>query len=256
MKLRAIIVEDEKLGQEALAGILRQYCRDSVEIVDQVETVEQAVSSIKNKKPHLVFLDITLCGNTNGAFDILNAFSTVDFSVVFTTSSNQPESILRALNQYGVKKYLLKPLSIDDVVDSVSIALAEWESKSLESEMHEIKKLISSFSLSKNHDKLRLPVKQGFRCIRYDEIIMLRSSSNNSWLFLTSGENLKNSKSLKYFEGELPRNTFVRVSKSYIININHVDGYSKEDGGTINLSSNCFAALSDKYRDDFFQAMK
>mgnify|MGYP002280210806 CR=1 FL=1 len=83
---------------------------------------------------------------------------------------------------------------------------------------------------------------------------MLRSSSNNSWLFLTSGENLKNSKSLKYFEGELPRDIFVRVSKSYIVNINHVDGYSKEDGGTINLSSNCFAALSDKYRDDFFQA--
>ncbi len=255
MKLKTIIVEDEVFGQEALVGILTHYCNDTVEIIDQVETVSDAVSSIKNNKPHLVFLDITLCGNKNGAFDILNVFKIIDFSIVFTTSSNQSESILRALNQYGVKKYLLKPLSIDEVIDSVNVAMAELESKSLENEVHEIKKIISSFSPAVGRDKLQVPVKQGFRCLRYDEIIMLRSNSNNTYLFLTSGENLKNSRTLKYFEVELPETPFVRVSKSYIININHVESYSREDGGTISLSKGCTAALSDKYSEDFFTAM-
>jgi hypothetical protein len=55
MKLKTIIVEDEVFGQEALVGILTHYCNDTVEIIDQVETVSDAVSSIKNNNPHLVF---------------------------------------------------------------------------------------------------------------------------------------------------------------------------------------------------------
>jgi two-component system, LytTR family, response regulator len=256
MKLKTIIVEDEIFGQEALSGILSQYCEETVDVIDQVEAVDQAVFSIKKNNPHLVFLDIKLCGNTNGAFDVLNAFKSFDFSIVFTTSSNQPESILRALNQYGVKKYLLKPLSIDEVIDSVKMAMAEWESKSLESEIHEIKKIISTFSSAVHRDKFRVPVKQGFRCIKYDEIIMLRSNANHTYLFLTSDENMENSKNLKYFEAELPADAFVRVSKSYIINLNHVVSYTKENGGTIYLTNNCAAPLSDRYSKGFFQGMK
>lgn len=255
MKLRTIIVEDEILGQEALQGILDHYCEESVQVVDKVATVDDAIASIKANKPHLIFLDISLHGNEKGAFDILGALKKIDFTVIFTTSSNQPESILKALNEFGAQKYLLKPLNIDDVVESVEIAMKEQKEKSLENEVNEIKSLIGSMKQAGSHDRLRVPVGRGFQYIDYDKIIMIRSASNNSLIFLVNGESITNSKSLRFFEEELPRETFLRVSKSYIINKDHVEGYSKEDGGTIYLSNECYAALSDKYSDAFFDAL-
>lgn len=255
MKLKTIIVEDEILGQEALEGILHHYCSDTVEVVDKVATVDDTITSIKKHKPHLLCLDITLCGNENGAFDILYALNKIDFTVIFTTSSNQPESILKAVNEFGVQKYLLKPLGIDDVVDAVEIAIKEQKSKSLENEVSEIKTLINAIKPLGSHNKLRIPVKSGFQCVEHEKVIMIRSASSNSMIFLVSGEPITNPRSLKFFEQELPADKFIRVSKSYIVNIDHVQGYNKEDGGTINLTNDCFAALSDKYSERFFEAL-
>ncbi len=255
MKLKTIIVEDEILGQEALEGILNQYCEEYVEVVDKVATVNGAIVSIKAKRPHLVFLDITLCGNENGAFDILNALDKISFTIIFTTSSNQSESILKALNEFGAIKYLLKPLNIDDVVESVEIAMKEQKSKSIENEVSEIRTLIDAIKPQDSRNKLRIPVKKGFQCVEHEKIIMIRSASNHTLIFLVTGETITNSKSLKFFEQELPAEKFVRVSKSYIVNIHHVEGYSKDDGGTINLTNDCFAALSDKYSEGFFRVL-
>lgn len=255
MKLKTIIVEDEILGQEALEGILVQYCEEYVEVVDKVATVNGAIASINEKKPHLIFLDITLYGNENGAFDILSALDKINFTVIFTTSSNQPESILKAFNEFGAQKYLLKPLNIDDVVESVAHARKEFKNISLENEVNKIKTLINTIMPSGNPNKLKVPVKSGFQYVEYEKIIMIRSDSNNSLIFLVSGETISNTNSLKYYELELPGDTFFRVSKSYIVNIHHVQAYSKEDGGTIHLTGDCFAALSEKYSKTFFAAL-
>ncbi len=84
---------------------------------------------------------------------------------------------------------------------------------------------------------------------------MLRSHMNSSLIFRLNDDALTSSRNLSFFESVLPEQNFIRASKSYIININHVVRYSSEDGGTIYLRNGCTAPLSSKYRNGFFDAL-
>lgn len=255
MKLRAIIVEDEVLGQEVLTAILQNYCAESVELLDVTASVEKSIQSIRQHNPHIVFLDIMLGNNENGAFDILRGLDQINFKVVFTTSSEQPTHILKALNKYGAKKYLLKPLDIDEVVGAVEIVRNELKSRSLEDELKNIKMLINSISHPEML-KVNLPVRNGFQYVPFDEIIMFRSNQNSTLVFLTSGDTLSTSKNLKHIEEHFSHELFIRVSKSHIVNISHVEKYCNEDGGTIYLHGGCSAPLSETYSAGFFDALE
>ena len=59
MRIKSIIVDDEKHGRENLTGILRQYC-PNVELVGEADSVNAAVSLIQKHNPDLVFLDIEM----------------------------------------------------------------------------------------------------------------------------------------------------------------------------------------------------
>jgi two-component system LytT family response regulator len=255
MKIKTIIVEDEPLCQKVLSEILHKYCGEAIEIADITSNVEDSVRSIKNSQPQLVFLDIVLGNNANGAFDILESIDNMDFRVIFTTSSQLPNDILKALNKFGAKKYLLKPLDIDEVVESVECVINEINSNSVTHEIQDIKKMITGFHTTEKNHRLKLPVKSGFQYINHEEIVMLRSNSNSTVLFVANGEPHNSSKNLKFFTSVLNPHQFIKVSKSHLININHIVKYSVEDGGTIYLSNDCQAPLSDNYRDDFFKAL-
>lgn len=255
MKLRTIIVEDEVLGQEVLKSILNNYCGDSIELMDVTDNVEMSIQAIKQNHPQLVFLDIMLGNNDNGAFDILKNLDRIDFKVVFTTSSEQSDHILKALNKYGARKYLLKPLDIDDVMAAVELVKSETKTQNLEDELSRIKKLINSIG-HQEVNKVQIAVKNGVQFVPSTEIVMFRSNHNSTHIFLTNGETLTTSKNLKHFEEQVSEEIFIRVSRSYIVNIHHVERFCNEDGGTIYLHGGCTAALSDIYSKKFFEALK
>jgi two-component system LytT family response regulator len=162
---------------------------------------------------------------------------------------------LKALNKFGAKKYLLKPLDIDEVIEAVKLAQEELNAQLVSNQIEDIRKLLNIFNSAEGTHRLKIPVKNGFQYILSDDIIMLRSNANVTVIFLCNNGSIPSSRSLKYYEGELPPDTFLRVSKSYIINRNHVESYSRENGGTIYLANNCTSALSDKYAPGFFKAM-
>jgi two-component system LytT family response regulator len=86
MKLKSIIVDDEKHGRENLAGILREYCPE-VEVLGEAASVEAALSLIREQPPHLVFLDIEM-PRANG-FQLLEHLQDFSFEVIFVTASKQ-----------------------------------------------------------------------------------------------------------------------------------------------------------------------
>lgn len=255
MKLKTIIVEDEHLWQRALINILTQHCRDTVEIVDVTDTIEQSVDSIKKHKPQLVFLDIKLGDHDEGAFQILKSLEKLDFVIVFTTVYETPSKILTALNQFGATKYLVKPLKNEDVVEAVNYATTVSTSSAKTKGADSLKKILADYIVNEPPARLQIPQKNGFQYVPYSSIIMLRSDGNTTMIFPTSSEIVSSSKNLKYFEEALPKRLFMRVSRSYIINLEHVLSYSNEDGGTIYLSGDCYAPLSKNLKDAFFDAL-
>jgi len=253
MKLKTVIVEDEKLGQEVLVSILADYCNESIEIVDLASTVEDAIVSIRKFQPQLIFLDITLGTHTEGAFEVLKAFGKPDFNVIFTTSSKQSDQIIKALNTYGAKKYLLKPLDIDEVVDSVKFVIEEYNHKTSDFHLSGLMKTIQSIQKTNPNSKLQVPARDGMHFIPVNQIIMLRADKNSTMLFLTDGNNIRSSRNLSQFEEVCLKFGFIRTSRSFIINPEHVERYNNVNGGTVYLSCKCSASVSDKYSKTFFE---
>lgn len=145
-------------------------------------------------------------------------------------------------------------LDIDEVVEAVEIVRNEVKSQSLKDELDKIKKLINSISHPEIL-KIHLPVRNGFQYIPYEEIIMFRSNQNSTLVFLTSGDTVSTSKNLKHIEEHFSKELFVRVSKSHVVNIGHVEKYCTEDGGTIYLHGGCSAPLTETYSAGFFDAI-
>lgn len=76
MSYSAIIVDDERKLREVLKIKLTQFCTD-LHIVGAAENAKDAFEMIKIKKPDLVFLDISMPGESG--FELLNRFDNIDF---------------------------------------------------------------------------------------------------------------------------------------------------------------------------------
>jgi two-component system LytT family response regulator len=92
--------------------------------------------------------------------------------------------------------------------------------------------------------------------IAVKEIIYLESQGNYTYLHITKGSKILSSNSLKVFEDMLPETAFMRVHKSFIININHLLSYNKEEGGFITMVNGSEVSVSRRRKNNFIERLK
>lgn len=225
MKLKAIIVEDERASREILKNYLKKYC-PNVDVLGEAENIEEGLVLIRNNDLDLVFLDVEMpYGN---AFDLLEKVGDINFETVFVTAYNQ--YAIEALNAHA-SYYLLKPISIDELIKAVDYVI---QIKEKENELEN--KVLTAFS-SENQGKITIPVQDGFEVLEASSILYCQADDNYTQIFLKTGGKKLVSKTLKYFQDALTDFGFARVHKSYLVNINEVTGYRKGKGGTVVLST-------------------
>lgn len=255
MKLKTIIVEDEPSYQKILHHILKHKCTDTVDVVDITATVDESVKSIKKHKPQLVFLDIQLKENADGGFEILQNFDEIDFMIVFTTGDDTSTRILSAINAFDAVKYLVKPLSPNDVIDAVNKVKKNFENKNALIELNILKKLIDQLVRENRPKRVAIRKARKFIYLPYQAVVMMQADGNGSEVFTGDCKSTDSIDSLKEYENKLPRSVFLRTSQSFLINLNHVKSYSTEDGGIIYLSCGHWVPLT-RNREDFFDFLK
>jgi two-component system, LytTR family, response regulator len=106
-RLRVLVVDDELLGRERVAGLLREH--DDVEIVGMVDDGDAAVAAIREQRPDIVFLDYQMPGR-NG-IDVVRAVGAENMpATVFVTAHD--EHALKAFDVAALD-YLVKPFDDD-----------------------------------------------------------------------------------------------------------------------------------------------
>jgi len=224
MELNAIIVEDEKTSRDILKNYLAKYC-PKVTLLGEAENIEEALILIRNYDLDLVFLDVEMpYGN---AFDLLDKVGDRQFETVFVTAYNQ--YALDALNAHA-SYYLLKPISIDKLIEAVDYVL-EIKDKENSLQQTVLKPIHQQVA-----GKITIPQQQGFEVLEIKDILYCQADDNYTQLFLNERKKLV-SKTLKYFEEALRENGFVRVHKSYLVNVNEIVAYNKGKGGNVVLSN-------------------
>jgi two-component system LytT family response regulator len=224
MNLNAIIVEDEKTSREILRNYVLKYC-PKVTIIGEAENIEEALVLIRNNKLDLVFLDVEMpYGN---AFDLLDQVGDRQFETVFVTAYNQ--YAVDALNAHA-SYYLLKPISIDKLIDAVDYV---HEIKEKENQLQDA---VLKPQITQVQGKITIPVSQGFEVLEIQDILFCQADDNYTHIFTKDTKKLV-SKTLKYFEDLLSGNGFARVHKSYLVNVNAITEYKKGKGGSVVLNN-------------------
>ncbi|MBL7740590.1 MAG: response regulator transcription factor [Chitinophagaceae bacterium] len=245
MRIKSIIVDDELIARNVLENYLAKYC-PVVEVVGQAQHIKEAVPMIRDMQPQLVFLDVEMpFGN---AFDILEACSDQRFETIFITA--YAEYALKALNR-SAAYYILKPIDITELVTAVNKVQVSIL-KSDEFDRNQV--LLQNLKLKPEQQHIVLPTLQGFDVIKTASITKLQAKGNFTEVYFTDGSFKLICKFLKHFD-ELLDAPFIRIHRSFIVNLHFIKSYSKAAGGFVTLQDGSEIEVSASYKEELLRTL-
>lgn len=244
--LKAILIDDEHSAISNLTQLIGQFC-PGVTIVGSAENATKGIQEIQEKKPDVVFLDIEMPGGTG--FDLLSCFTERDFEVVFVTSYNQ--HAIKAF-KYSAVDYLLKPVDIDDLVQSIERI---QQRKTTIGNTDNLSGLMQNLK-SGMPVKLGIASTEGKQYIDIQEIIRLEADGSYTTIHREKAAKLVVSRNLGEYEQLLQDQPFFRVHHSHLIHLPFVEGYTKQEGGWITMRDGSQIPLARRRKELFEQMMR
>jgi len=243
--LHAVIVDDEINGLRSLELLLGELNQE-VKIVGATTNGLESIALINTYRPDIVFLDISM-PHLDG-FEVLERLEFQNFYLVFTTAHRQ--YALRALKQ-GATDYLLKPIDLRELIKTVERIKQKMNQGHAKPDIVELLRQITEVQ----NARILLPTKLGSEYVSPNNIIYIEADSNYAKVFLTNGQSVQVTNLLKDFEQQLCKKefNFIRVHNSYIINVDYVSRYIKDDGGFAVLQGKKTIPISRQRKDDFLK---
>jgi two-component system LytT family response regulator len=244
MLLKAIIVDDEPDSIKLLQLQLAQHC-PGIEIAGTYTSSVKALPAIEKLRPDLLFLDIEM--PVMNGFELLEKILYLPFNVIFITAYNQ--YALKAF-RFNAADYLVKPVDADDLTEAVAKAVKRAKPNPTQlSLMHRQMR-------GEPATRIAIPGQQGgISFIDLNDIIYSEASNNYSKLILSDGRQFLISKTLKDVQDVLEEEHFLRIHRQYIINLNHVKQFNRnegiltmDNGDCIPVARNQKERLIDRYR--------
>ena len=246
--MKAILVDDEPDGIRTLKKMLETYC-PGVEVAATCSNAITAKQELANIRPDVVFLDIQMPGKSG--LDLLTEIPEKEFEVIFVTAHN--EYMLQAL-QYSAADYLLKPVDEDRLIEAVQrvekkmqVERKEWT----ETLMHNLSKTGNPSEM-----RLCLPTLKGFIVVKLDDIIYCEAERSYTIFHLDGKRTVTVSKSLIEYDNLLQDTQFIRIHKSFLINLHHVKEYQRGEGGMVIMTDNAEIEVSRRKKEFFMNRMK
>ncbi len=209
--LTAMIIDDEQLAQEELAYLLKDF--PDIEIVGAAANGLEALDLIQKLEPDLVFLDVQMPGLDGlGVVRKLREKNIELPHIIFST----------AFDQYAVEAfhleamdYLLKPIERSRLEETLDRARRTIQDRP---------KSVAPESPRLNPQRTKLLVRNSNRNFIVDaqEMVYATIADGLITLVTTTVEGHSNYKTIEELQANLDRDTFWRVHRSYLVNINRI----------------------------------
>ena len=200
-----MVIDDEPLARELLKTYVAKT--PSLELIGCFESAADAVKTVMEGKADIIFLDINM--------PMLNG---IDFAALVPSGTRI--IFVTAYDSYAIQgfkvnalDYLLKPVSYPDFLKSVSRAF-EWKS------MSDAYSSVSGTHREQTSPKMiTIKVKNQLVQMRLDSIEYVEARNDRVIVFRKDSAPLPSLMTLREIEELLPSDTFMRVHRSFIVNI-------------------------------------
>jgi two-component system LytT family response regulator len=243
--LKAVIVDDEPKAIQSLIWELSSFSKE-IEVIASYTNPNEALNFLEKHAPDCLFLDVQM--PTMGGFQFLEQLTNIDFAVVITTAYD--EYAIKALKHEAID-YLLKPIDSDDLRESID-KIKKHSDRTINS--IKLERMLSNFN--SQFDKKRITVNTDGKLLflDLDDIIYIESDGNYSTIYLQDQKKIVVTKKLKEVDAMLPEHYFFRIHNSYIINLNKIKAFIKNEGYVI-MDSNHKIPVARQRKSDFLEKL-
>jgi DNA-binding LytR/AlgR family response regulator len=201
MKMKCIIVDDEPVARKILQEYIEEI--DYLELIGQAENPLKAMPLLNAHDIELIFLDINMPKLSGIEF---LSMSTLKASIIMTTA--YPDHAVEAFG-LAVLDYLVKPIAFDRFLKACNRA-------------KEIRKQAAVAPAPETRsDHFFIKCNNQIEKIGYDELEYAEAMLNYVMLY-TSTRKMMVYVTIKTLEEQLPSAIFIKVHKSFIVNMNKV----------------------------------
>ncbi len=277
--LKCIAIDDEPLAVRQLDNYIRRS--PALERVGLFRNAVDARNFLRENAVDLIFVDINM-PDLNGV-EFVRSLDREHPMVIFTTAYS--EYAVEGFRLDAVD-YLLKPFGFNDFSRAVEKAVSLHELRetaaAVTAAMSEGVKAAGasgpvpvtevagspeapvaqdsaatdgaaavsgpSEALPRNDGYLSIKAGYKISLVKISDIVYIESEGEYVRLHLADGTRVMTLFRLKNMESVLPRDTFMRTHRSYIVNLAHISGYVK---GRVYLSDTEYVPIGENYREAF-----
>jgi two-component system, LytTR family, response regulator LytT len=230
MKISCIAIDDEPLAVKKISAYIQKT--PFLELVAECRSAFEAMEIINNRTVQLLFIDINM-PDLNG-LEFVKSLTDKPY-IVFTTAYS--EYAVEGF-QVDAADYLLKPITYSSFLKAAN----------------KVKNLID---LNANSQKERIRttpghlfVKSDYKLIRIelDNIQYIESQHEYIKIHLINGPPVTTQLSMKAIEEQLPSDRFMRVHRSFIVNLKKI---SVVERNRIVFDGKVYIPISDQYKEKF-----
>lgn len=198
------IVEDEPLIADTIQVALEN---EGYIVCGMADNAKEALFDIEEYQPDLVLLDIHIEGDINGIELASRMQKKFKIPHIFLTSYSDKDTIdqVKKTNPFG---YIVKPFNEQSLRSNIEIALYKF--KQLH---HQDDKISDSFFIKNKGELIRI-VK--------NEILFIEAFDNYAYIVTHKNKHII-SQTLKQIHEKIEDSSFVRIHRSYVVNINCID---------------------------------
>ena len=214
-RIRTLIADDEPLARERLRMLLA--AEDWFELVGEAVGGLQAIDAIQRLRPDLVFLDIQMPGATG--FEVIESIGTDQMPfVVFVTAYDQ--YALKAFDVHAID-YLLKPFDKERFQTSLARARQQLERRTTGELERRLIELMQDLRPATSMERFVIKASGRVFFVRAEDIDWIEAAGNYVKLHVGTEAHLFR-ETMNALESRLHPDTFYRIHRSHIVNIERV----------------------------------
>ena len=242
--IKCITIDDEPLALRQIKSYIKRipYLSHTAEFKSAVE----ALKFLETESIELIFVDINMPD-----------LSGIDFvkelqqrpMIIFTTAYS--EYAIEGFKLDAVD-YLLKPFSFADFERAVNKANSLFElytnSRREPAAANEIPEAVVDEDSAAGSEYISIKADYKVSLVKLSDIIYIESDSEYVRLHFADGTSIMTLFRMKKMEVVLPSDMFMRVHRSYIVNLKCVTGYAR---GRVYLNNNEYIPIGENYKEQF-----